>query len=229
MDINEALVNKIIEFLKELEHTFQKSQGLILTEDDLKCLLFSKLYHHLSHEQTIDKNVFASAIHSEVKFYDEEGHLTLIPDLCIIEPRHLSIYHSVEFKIQRHSFIHEYKTLPSKSVEIGGNMIIIELKFCRNRNGIGNLEISSYNDDINKIKRLQEIVSRRSSNNDKMFGIFAVFNKTDNGKQLIESILQNSDNIGKIWCFYGTSLVDFSIEHRFPGNDGYLTERQGWC
>jgi len=228
MEINDALVEKIIGFLKEIENEFQKVQGLILTEDDLKCLLFSRLYGSLSPAATIDNGVSASAIHSEVKFYDEEGLLTLIPDLCIVEPRHISIFHSVEFKIERSYLTYEYKKLPRKSVEIGGNTIIIELKFCRDKNGISEADIVSYNNDIAKIKKLQEIVLRRSSGNDKMFGVFAIFNKTNGGVELVKPILETEES--RILTFYGTGLVDFTKEHRFPNNSGgYLTERHAWC
>lgn len=228
MEINETLVEKIIDFLQEIAGEYQKVQGLILTEDDLKCLLFSKLYKYLSAAVTIDDGVSASAIHSEVKFYDEDGLLTLVPDLCIVEPRHISIFHSVEFKIERSSLVHEYKKLPRKSVEIGGNTIIIELKFCRDKNGINEADIVNYNKDIAKIKKLQEIVQRRSSGNDKMFGVFAVFNKTNGGFELVKPILETKE--ARIKTFYETGFVDFTKEHRFPNNlGGYLTERQAWC
>ncbi len=228
MKINETLVEKIIEYLKEIEIEYQKDQGLILTEDDLKCLLFSKLYGYLPTSQTIDNGISASAIHAEVKFYDEGGLLTLIPDLCIVEPRHISIFHSVEFKIQRSHLSYEYKTLPRKCVEIGGNTIIIELKFCRDKNGINEADIIKYNNDIDKIKKLQEIVQRRSSGIDKMFGVFAVFNKTQGGFELVKSIMETE--MPRIKTFYGTGLVDFTKEHQFPNNtDGYLTERHAWC
>lgn len=228
MEINEILVEKIIGFLKEIASEYQKAQGLILTEDDLKCLLFSKLYGYLPSAMTIDAGVSASAIHSEVKFYDEEGLLTLVPDLCIVEPRHISIFHSVEFKIERSHLTYEYKKLPRKSVEIGGNTIIIELKFCRDKNGICDADIVNYNNDIAKIKQLQEIVQRRSSGNDKMFGVFAVFNKTNVGFELVKPILETEQP--RIKTFYGTGDVDFTKKHRFPNNPGgYLTERYAWC
>lgn len=228
MEINETLVEKIMEFLKKIEIEYQKVQGLILTEDDLKCLLFSKLYGYLQVANTIDTGVTASAIHSEVKFYDEEGLLTLIPDLCIVEPRHISIFHSVEFKIKRNHLTYEYKKLPRKSVEIGGNTIVIELKFCRDKNGINETDVETYNNDISKIKKLQEIVQRRSSGNDKMFGVFAVFNKTNGGAEFVKSIMEAENS--RITTFYGTGLVDFTQENRFPNNeDGYLTERHAWC
>jgi len=228
MEISENLIVRILEFLKEIESEFQKIQGLILTEDDLKCLLLSKLYGYLPAAQTIDNEVSASAIHSEVKFYDENGLLTLRPALCIVEARHISIFHSVEFKIQRSSFNREYKNLPRKSVEIGGNILVIELKFCRNKNGIRESDIVSYKDDISKIKKLQEIVHRRSSGNDKMFGVFAIFNKTNKGLGLIKSIIDREEP--RIKTFYGTGLVDFTKKHRFPNNsDGYMTTRHAWC
>jgi len=229
MKIDNNLVKDIVDFLSDIEKEYQENQGLILTEDDLKCLLFSKLYGHFPKGKTIDKGISASFIHSEVKFYDENGQLTLRPDLCIIDTIHLSIFHSVEFKVQRSGNNHEYKSYPKKCFEIGGNTIIIELKFCRDKNGISDADIISYNEDISKIKLLQEIVNRRSTGIDKMYGIFAVFNKTNEGYENFKPILEKNKNNDKISIFYGSGLADFNVEHRFPDNSGYLTERNAWC
>ena len=61
-----------------------------------------------------------------------------------------------------------------------------------------------------------------------MFGVFAVFNKTNGGVELVKPIIEAEDP--RIITLYGTGLVDFSQEHRFPNNeDGYLTERNACC
>lgn len=62
-----------------------------------------------------------------------------------------------------------------------------------------------------------------------MFGIFAVFNKTNSRERLTTTIFNAWGKASRLNLFYGTGNVDFSVDHRFPGNDGYLTERQSWC
>jgi hypothetical protein len=83
--------------IKSLETEFQESQGLILTEDDLKCHLFRKLYPYFSHAiHTMDHNIKAGPLHAEVNYFNRFNVLRKRPDLVIINPESLSILHSVE-------------------------------------------------------------------------------------------------------------------------------------
>lgn len=223
MRIDENLVEKIMGLIRELELEFQNHKALILTEDDFKCHLFKKIYSLIPNKlQTIDSDITGSALHSEVKFYDDNNNLTLVPDLTIISPQNISIYHSVEFRVTRKG--PKYGRLPSKSFEIGGDAIIIELKFCRDKNGMNSEDIQKYKEDFDKIERLQEIVRRRSRGHDKLYGIVAVLNKTDNGKELFDSFKESNNN-DNIRIFYGTGLVNFNNANHYPFDDGFVVQR----
>jgi hypothetical protein len=215
LSINAELVERIITELQNLEIEYQNHKALILTEDDLKCQVFKKISAIIPDNlPTINPNISGSALHTEVKFFDEHGKLTLVPDLTIVYPRNISIYHSVEFRITRNG--PKYGALPSKDFEIGGDAIIMELKFRRAKIGISEKAISSYQDDLNKIKRLQTIIRNRSDGHNKLFGIVAVFNKTNIGKSLFESFKANNLQLNDTKIFYGTGLVDFSHSTHYP-------------
>lgn len=227
--INEKLVSRIVTEIKYLEEEFQSNQAMILTEDDLKCNLFSRLKAIMpSKMPSFNKDVYGSPMHSEVKFYDENRHLTLVPDITIVHPMHLSIFHSVEFSIET-TRNPEFGKLPSKSFELGGDTIIIELKFCRNTNGIPDDDINSYQADIDKIIKLQNIVRKRSFGNDKLFGIFAMFNKTDLGKDKFDAFMKKNNSVKDICVLYNTGKVDFGDVKINEFAPGYLMEKQSYC
>lgn len=224
ISINQELVDRIIKELQSLESEFQEHKALLLTEDDLKCHVFKRIHSLIpDNTQTVDSDVSGSALHSEVKFFDENGKLTLIPDLTLISPKNISIYHSVEFRIKKKG--PKYGPLPSKSFEIGGDAIIIELKFCREQTGITETDIASYQTDLDKIKRLQRLVLSRSGGRDKLFGIVAVFNKTNLGRNLYEEFKTRNSEENRIYIFYGTGLVDFSNSSRYPFGESFITQR----
>ncbi|MGF7036877.1 hypothetical protein [Mucilaginibacter lappiensis] len=228
MEIDEALVAKILTEIKLLEIEYQSNQAMILTEDDLKCNLFARLKPLMpSRMPTINKDNYGSPIHTEVKFYDEKGFLTLVPDITIVHPRHLSIFHSVEFKIEA-TRNRNFGKLPSKSFELGGHTIIIELKFCRNTKGIQDEEVNTYQADLDKISRLQNIVRARSNGNDRLYGIFAFFNKTDLGKEKFEQMVSANTN-PSLHILYNSGKVDFGDVEISEYEPGYRMERHSHC
>lgn len=224
ISINQELAESIINELQSLEKEFQEHKALLLTEDDLKCHVFKRIHSFIpDNTQTIDSDISGSALHSEVKFFDENGKLTLVPDLTVISPVNMSIYHSVEFRITNKG--PRYGPLPSKSFEIGGDAIIIELKFCREKTGITEADIASYQTDLDKIKQLQTLVLNRSGGRDKLFGIVAIFNKTNLGRSLFEEFMTRNSEVNRINIFYGTGLVDFSNSNHYPFGEGFITQR----
>lgn len=188
--------------VSELEQEYQESKGLILTEDDLKCHLFSKLNSLVNGSfETMDSGIRTSPLHSELKFFDEDGELKLRPDLCIIEPNELSILHSVNLTVDSQGF--RYESTSGKEFEFSGNAIIIELKFCKNKRGINRGHIRTYEKDIEKIKRLQNIINTNSNGRNEIIGIFIVFNKTNIKSSSFEELL--SQQTDKLKIIYGSS------------------------
>jgi hypothetical protein len=213
--INQELVNAILSEISDLEQEFQKNQGMILTEDDLKCHLFSKIKAIIPQAlPTFNPLVTGSPVHSEVKFFAENGSLKFTPDITIISPENLSIFHSIEFKVDDNG-LGQFEKYSSKSYEFGGDAILIELKFCRNKKGLSNKNISDYLKDIDKIRKLREIVSNRSKYQPTLFGICAIFNKTDIGREKFDAFLRSNNANGYIYLLYKTGNVDFRNEGEF--------------
>lgn len=226
--IEPKLIPLILSEISTLEQEYQASQGMILSEDDLKCHLFSRLRAILPQAMpTFNAKVLGSPLHAEVKFFDEENMLTIRPDISIIDPRHLSIYHSVEFEVKRG--VLKYNNYSSKCFEVGGSAIMIELKFCRDHNGINDEHISSYQADLEKINRLQKIVTHRSNGIDKIYGVFAVFNKTDKGANKIEPLKKMYETLPNIHLVYATGKVDFSGVNLNVFDTGFKIDKAQIC
>lgn len=198
------LINPIIDEINKLGEQFQLSQGLILTEDDLKCHVFRILYGLFNHElDSFDYGIKASPLHTELRFFDENDQLILIPDITILDPQHLSIKHSLKYRLNKKGIFY-YKT-SQKEFEFGGDSIIIELKFCRNKNGITNASIPSFQNDIEKLKKLQHINTKNN-----IIGIFVVFNKTDKKCESFIKFMADHNNNKTLFTIYNSGSVEFN-------------------
>ncbi|PZU16618.1 MAG: hypothetical protein DI622_11425 [Chryseobacterium sp.] len=208
-------VNLILQKLQELQVTYNQNKALILTEDDLKCQLFRLIYDLFPrNSETFNPEITGCSVHSEIKFFDELGKLTLRPDLIVIDPGNISIFHSTEYTMKRSG--PEYNQLSSKNFTIAGGAILIELKFCRNRSGINQTDIIDYQSDIDKMQRLKSIIESNSYEQEKVYGIFAAFNKTNNGEAIFEDFKSRNSDKEDLHIFYGSGNVDFSTNSRRP-------------
>jgi hypothetical protein len=198
------IFNKILEKLSELELDFQKNQGIILTEYDLQCLVFHKIYDLFSHDMaTFDLNIKGSPLHTEIKFFNDKGKLYYRPDLTIIKPDNYSIIHSIaEFVIKEDKI--KYKPTSSKEFEFGGDSIIIELKYCRGKMGIS--KIDSFNADLKKIQEIKGLVE--NDNSSKVYGIVAIFNKTDKKIDKLLDFVNSCEHNSDIKIKYYTGKVE---------------------
>ncbi len=195
----------IKQVVMDLEIEFKENKGLILTEDDLKCHLFRKLYPLFGEsEVTLEPAIKASPLHSELYFFNGNGILSKKPDLAIIQPKNLSIYHSVELNFDSTGI--RYKEMCGKEYSFCGTSIIFELKFCKSKNGITSRHIETYKKDIEKIQELQTIANTNQVGN-KIIGIFIVFNKTNKKTMAFNELLQYEDETLRI--LYGTGNVEF--------------------
>lgn len=176
--VNGNLVNRIIAAIRHLENEYRNSQGLILSEDDLKCLIFKKICALIptNNLPTADSDVTGSALHTEIPFYDERGRLRLKPDITIFDPSGMSIKHGVSIRIKNNKLA--YGKLPSKGFEFGGKAIVIEIKFFKTSKGITARDTQRIRGDINKINGLMQRHNRPQADNE-ILGIMVVFNKTN--------------------------------------------------
>lgn len=206
--MNTKLIKNIIDVISELEVEYQLCNGLILSEDDLKCHIFRKIYPLFdNHQLTMDKGIYASPIHTEIKFFDENDKLTLIPDITILNPRDLSVVHSLRYTIKSNGI--KYLKASKKEFEFGGDTIIVELKFCKTKSGINARHVDTYQNDIDKIKRIQNIIETRSLNRNKVIGLFIVFNKTDLKSQSFNNFKDQNPDSDTLKIIYKTGNFTF--------------------
>jgi len=189
--------------IKEIEEEYQQTQGLILTEDDLKCLIYKKLMEipKLSKIKiTEDTHILANSIHTEVSWYDINGKLAIKPDITILEPKNLSILHGC----------YDYDAqLPSKQFEFYGKAIILELKFIRNKTGIRN---TTLNGPIRKdFKKIEKLFKRLKSQNksDEVFCYFIIFNKTNIKCKEFDRFIEQNGQSNRHKILYATGNVLF--------------------
>ena len=225
---NNRLLSDIESIIRNIEKDYQRTQGLILTEDDLKCLIYNKLAFLLKNRhrpfsrfqqedrvnylpawkaETIDLGTFASSVHAEIPWYDEDNKLTIRPDITILEPNHFSILHGLNGL-----------KLPSKQVEFGGQGIIFEIKFNRFKSGISPKFFMRIKGDFYKIQGLFERLKNNGKEKD-LYCFFIVFNKTDlKCSEFRHFLNQNRIGIG-YRLLYGTGLVrNFGF---YPKLDNY--------
>lgn len=197
------LINPIIDKINKLGEQYKLSQGLILTEDDLKCQIFRILYDLFSHDlDSFDYGIKASPLHTELRFFDKNDKLILIPDITILDPQHLSIKHSLKYRLNTKGVVY-YKT-SKKEFEFGGDSILLELKFCRNKNGITNTIMPSYLKDIEKLKKLQNLNTKNN-----IIGIFIVFNKTEKKCKSFDKFMIDNNNMESLFTIYNSGSVSF--------------------
>lgn len=199
-------IKKLIEQrIEEIEKEYQQTQGLILTEDDLKCQICMELNQipNLSKPERTNnaQNVYAANVHTEISWYDLNDKLAIKPDITILNPENLSILPSDKLK------------LPSKGCSFSGDAIIFELKFIRGQNGITQRTIASIEKDVKKIQGLFERLRALGATN-KIFCYFVVFNKTDKKKHNFDSFIEEHRNNDKYKIIYGTGKVVFPKQQK---------------
>jgi hypothetical protein len=202
-----TLEENIIREIRNISDEYQKNQGLILSEDDLKCHIFRKIYDLIPDHSVRTHNceITGSPLHSEIRFYDEDGKLSLAPDITILDPADMSIKSGMSIRIKDKRLA--YGKLPSCGFEFGGKAIVIEIKFEKSRHGISEATVKKIRDDLEKIARLMERHNR--SNEDNIFGIMVVFNKTDKCHSSFKQLVQDYETNKNLKIVYGTGNVIF--------------------
>ena len=174
MNIGDAL-KKVDLALGRLSRKFIRNPALILTESDLKCLLFSSLAtNFLQLEPTADGGILGTALHTELSWFNGDNHLRYHPDISIIDPQNLSIIHGAGDE------------LPRKGARFFGSAILIELKFCHEKSGVSQSILSDIQADFLKLRNIAAL-NNDTSRGAKIFGRVVLFSRySPNSDELAE-------------------------------------------
>lgn len=146
--------NQIEEKIDELLGEFRANPEIVLTEDDFRCQLYTKLksvkeFSELS-ETADGDGIVSLPLHTEVRWYGEDHTLKTRSDIVIIPVSGLKTRDKKPF------------TLLSKGYAFDGPVAIIELKL-RRRNGPSNAKFKKdIESDLEKLEELREKVSEQS-------------------------------------------------------------------
>jgi hypothetical protein len=207
MPFTEQDIETIRETVQSIEQEYRRVQGLILSEHDLECLIYHKLFERFSEPQsTTDASIQAIALHAEVSWYNQKGMLYIRPDVTILDPSKLSILHGVIVRFSDNKW--QEGDLPTKGFEFEvGNAIVIEIKFCHSKNGPTRTEIAKYRKDIEKLHRLMQWINTAS--NTLVRSVFVIFNKADKRRPEFETFLHQAREIPDLTVIYGTGDVQY--------------------
>jgi len=176
-------------FVREIERDYQRTQGLILSEHDTQCLLYSKISAHLarahhSRLQTADEGVWASPLHTEINFLDDNNELLIRPDITLLDVQNVSM-------TQRDAT----RLVQRKGFAFWGSAIVIELKFCKYLKGITERFTDSVRRDCEKIEELGRRLYPQNADHS-LSGLVVVFSRSnrncDSFNQLINDYSDNS-------------------------------------
>lgn len=168
--------------IEELFNMAFENKALILTETDLHCQLFKKLYEieYLSElSPTADEAGFiTNKIHTEISWYDDNDILSIRPDLTLLLPENLKIASGFQGM-----------PLPSKGLHSVDGGIIFELKYDRELHTISNAHtMDGIFKDIRNFKRVLDRFTNDGNSNE-IYGYFIlVIKSNENNPRNMEKI-----------------------------------------
>jgi hypothetical protein len=202
MNNNICSTQDIESFVRDIEHDYQHTQGLILSEHDAQCLLYSKISAHLasadySRLETADQGVWASPLHTEINFLDDNNELLIRPDITLLDVRNVSM-------TQRNAAT---RLVKRKGFAFWGSAIVIELKFCKYLKGITQRFTDSVRRDCEKIERLS---SRLYPQNEDptLSGLVVVFSRSNRNCDSFNQLINEYSDNPVVRILYATSNLN---------------------
>lgn len=199
----EDLFPKVIAAINRVGYRFDQYKGLIISESDLKCQIYSELRLLINEgSQTFDEEIKGSPIHSEVAFYNsnDSNNADMPVDLVLFDTSEFSLLKDPKFRIENGRITNG---LPGKQYRTLGDTILIELKLNKTKGGITKSFKNSVVKDIDKLDEVIQFNSQKL-----MKGICVIFNKTSRycDEFRTEVLELNRTNIEVI---YRTSNIEF--------------------
>jgi len=197
----DLLRTQIVDLIEQLASEYSTAPASILTESDLQCLLVSRLMGLdplLGVRPTRDADILGTMVHSEVSWFDEEGRLWLKPDITVLDPSNLSIFHGLDGA-----------PLPRKGFHFNGRAIIFELKLVRGRSGVTAKSVASIRRDLDKITRLLRKVEQEGAR-DELSSYFVLFSKVDRRPQELCDLIAEHVTNDRLTIIYRSAGVTWS-------------------
>ena len=188
-------------FVREIERDYQRTQGLILSEHDAQCLLYSKISAHLararySRLQTADQGVWASPLHTEINFLDVNHELLIRPDITLLDVQNVSL-------MQRGGM----RLVQRKGFAFWGSAIVIELKFCKYLTGITQRFTDSVRRDCEKIEELHRRLYPQNED-PTLSGLVVVFSRSNRHCDSFTQLINHYSGNPVVRILYATSNLN---------------------
>ena len=148
-EVQNTIKTAVESAIQRVELRFNSHSHIFLTEDDLRCNLFSELLKEevLSSVQMTKDQSYSIPIHSEVRWYGENGRLKIRSDLVILDVANLITSNIDFFRIH------------SKGYAFRGFVVVIELKLRRPNGPSDNAFKNAIMKDIRKMNELKRSIS----------------------------------------------------------------------
>jgi len=169
---NNNLSQKLAGIIESIIESFRTYPDIFLTEEDVRCHLFSKLLN-----LNINKILFNTKdgsrsikVHTEIRWYGSSGKLKYRSDIVILEPTDLITRNGGNLK------------LPSKGFGFNTFSAIIEIKLRRVNGKSDNAFIEETTKAIDKLKQIRD--ETKASNKHDPVLVILVFDKKNDISRL---------------------------------------------
>lgn len=183
-------------FVREIECDWNVAKGLILSEHDAQCLLYSKISTHLAGKDhstnKTEDDYLASPLHTEVDFLDKRGKLTIRPDMVLFETDQLNLTKKCKLQL-----------VQRKSFSFRGSTVVIELKFCKYLKGVTPSFTKLVERDCRKIKDLHKI-HYSNKQDDTLSGLVVVFSRSNQRCEEFDQLIQEYSSYSVVRIVYAT-------------------------
>ncbi|MGO9272070.1 MAG: hypothetical protein ACLQOO_17700 [Terriglobia bacterium] len=201
---------QIERIIGRLEDDYRRAPGTILTEGDLKCVLFSRLAAELSreHEQPTLDRVPGTMVHAEVRWLTRENKLLRAPDITILDPKNLSIFQELSMFLRG-----EPRGPLSKEFSFSGEAIIFELKFARGRWGVTPKVVRKVREDLEKVTEMFKKLDERGASN-QLYCYFVIFSQVNRCVPEFDRLLGEIRQRARCCPIFGTANVTWPTKTR---------------
>lgn len=102
---NIELRKEVEKKIDEIGEFYYENKAVILTETDLQCILYNKLLEITSLSRLVKtaniENIKTHYVHTEISWFDNDGKLTMKPDISLIDPSKMTIESGGKIKIEK--------------------------------------------------------------------------------------------------------------------------------